>query len=681
MRYTRHLSLLALALLVSLFAVSTARADVDEDSSDYRVQARVARISLLSGDVQVRRAGSSEWESAAVNLPLVEGDQLATGRDSRVEIQIDAYNFVRVDEDSSISIVTLRTEGVALSLAEGTATLRLARFEREKEYFEVDIPKTTMAAEARGLYRLDAGRERNARNDVRVTVRDGGRARIYSDTSGFTLREGRTARLSFEGTDESGDWDLASAEQPDNWDEWVEQREDNLARRLRTEGSERYYDSSLWGAEELDSYGDWVDAGEYGHVWRPRATVINNYYNWAPYRYGYWRWCPPYGWTWVGAEPWGWAPYHYGRWVYYNNSWCWSPHSYYYRSHNWWHPGLVVFVTINQQVCWYPVPHHQPDPVYIKPTRASTGPIKNPFPPTGANGPAPTGGIKPPGSTGPIKGPRGIIDAPPVKPKRGDAAYLNAVTSVSAQDFGTPRPNIKPVPAALAQTVINSNTVASSDLPVMTPRTVKDKGGLGNNTTTIRPRDGAAGMPVKTRQTGAATRKPGVALDEELRKTRLYNGRDPVRAEGNDRGNVKSEGTGAVTRPTRTYTKPASVDNSGDSSSTPVRPTRPSTPVTRDDSSSSDTDSQPVRPVRKPERQQVSTPQPSEEPRPRKTEKRQEQQSEPVRSAPPRETAPPPRSEPPPRSDPPPKQESPRPSTPPSKAPDAPVKKSKDGRD
>ncbi|MGA9544721.1 MAG: hypothetical protein WBQ85_14195, partial [Candidatus Sulfotelmatobacter sp.] len=32
-----------------------------------------------------------------------------------------------------------------------------------------------------------------------------------------------------------------------------------------------------------------------------------------------------YGWTWVGFEPWGWAPYHYGRWMWYGNSWAWWP--------------------------------------------------------------------------------------------------------------------------------------------------------------------------------------------------------------------------------------------------------------------------------------------------------------------------------------------------------------------
>ncbi len=54
-----------------------------------------------------------------------------------------------------LRIVTLRDDGVALSLVEGVASLRLAKFDRDKEYFEIDAPKTTMSAEQKGLYRID----------------------------------------------------------------------------------------------------------------------------------------------------------------------------------------------------------------------------------------------------------------------------------------------------------------------------------------------------------------------------------------------------------------------------------------------------------------------------------------------------------------------------------------------
>ena len=99
---------------------------------------------------------------------------------------------MRLGANSVLKIVTLRDEGVALSVVEGTASVRLAKFDRDHEYFEIDAPKTTLAAEKKGLYRIDVSRE----GRVRLSARDGGRARIYSETSGFALRDGRTAELS-----------------------------------------------------------------------------------------------------------------------------------------------------------------------------------------------------------------------------------------------------------------------------------------------------------------------------------------------------------------------------------------------------------------------------------------------------------------------------------------------------
>jgi hypothetical protein len=73
--------------------------------------------------------------------------------------------------------------------------------------------------------------------------------------------------------------------------------------------------------EGLDPYGRWVDTPEYGIVWQP-ATVG---YSWHPYWDGRWVWTDA-GWTWVSAEPWGWATYHYGRWAYMGGTgWVWLP--------------------------------------------------------------------------------------------------------------------------------------------------------------------------------------------------------------------------------------------------------------------------------------------------------------------------------------------------------------------
>lgn len=550
MRYNTTIRLLLLpTLLLALLALTAvARAtgdDETDDSHDYDETARVARISYVSGDVNLRRAGSVQWERAALNCPLVEGDRLSTGAGARVEIQIDARNFVRLGADTTLDIVTLRPEGVALSLPDGTATLRLAHFDHDREYFEIDAPKTTVATEQTGLYRFDVAEN----GHVRVTVRAGGRARIYSDTSGFTLRAGRTAELSYDDSGE-GDWNFTAANEPDSWDAWVSERERDLTARLHYDNRDRYYDQDVWGAEELDAYGDWVYTNDYGFVWRPSITIINHYDNWAPYRYGQWVWCPPYGWTWIGDEPWGWAPYHYGRWVFYDNYWCWAPRGYYHYHHrSWWRPALVAFVSLDlsfgSNICWYPLGYHQPDPrahYYERLRHQHPGEFNN------------------------------LHGLPP--------AYQHAVTNIPTREFikGTMRG--RPAPLELGDRALRNEPVrgplpvrpseptnnGKPDKPTFADRT----GGPPKGSATYRPLD---------RPTGAALRKPGAPLDQALRRGRIFNNRDPLvdkpAKSSNPERDAADRTTGVVTRPkgqTRVTDGAADGDNSAADSMHRARP-------------------------------------------------------------------------------------------------------------
>lgn len=567
--------LFLLSTLLLLSSAARAADDTYDNDDEYEEHARVLRISLLKGEVSLKRAGNDEWEDARLNAPLVEGDVLATGRDSRLEIQADARNFVRLGPDSVLRVVTLRDEGIALSLSEGTVSFRLASFDKDKGYFELDAPGTTVAAERIGQYRVDVERD----GAVRVTVREDGRARIYSQNSGFVLRTNRTARLAPDGSGEA-DWEFTAAAGFDEWDTWNDERERYLASRLKFEGRERYYDSDVYGAEELDAYGDWVYTKNYGYIWRPHTTVINVYNDWAPYRYGRWVWCSPYGWTWVADEPWGWAPYHYGRWVYVDNYWCWAPRGYGYRYRRaWWRPALVVFVTLDfgrdRHVCWYPLTYGQRDP----------------------------------------RGRRWSRDYDRLSPLRGrdlehirrsNPHLLRAVSTVPAREFGDRALRARPAGGDLAGRALASEPVRGQ-LPITradsmrgAPRVGAGAGGArptganGRDTLTInRPTPVMPPRAIADRPTGAAARTPGVPLEGELRRTRVFNNREPRMPSSPDAtgGNSPSSGsgsgsigrdsgggTGAVERP-RSYGTPNT--NPGGDSAQParVRPTRPNVPV------------------------------------------------------------------------------------------------------
>ena len=307
----------------------------------------------------------------------------------------------------------------------------------------------------------------------------------------------------------------------------VDNRERYLAQRLRYDV--QYYDSYVWGAEDLDAYGDWTYANDYGWIWRPH-TVINNYNNWAPYRYGYWTWCAPYGWTWVGHEPWGWAPYHYGRWVYYNNYWAWCPRSQYYRHRSWWRPALVAFsISFGDNICWYPLHYHQRDPRsrYYRNYHGNSDRLR----------------------------PMRADELSSLR--RVNPAYYRAVTAVSARDFGAEDGRMRRADDVLARRAVSTEPLRT-DLPIRPAYALSERTTSGNRAervTVARPASVRPQRELPQRSTGAAVRSPGVALDNELRRSRILNGREarpeiPTPTSGVS-GAVETRPTGAVARPAR----------------------------------------------------------------------------------------------------------------------------------
>ncbi len=225
-------AMLTLLGSTSMFAVSSPQTinlpdaenyTFSDDDDEPEVKARVARISFLSGEARIRRNGVEEWEKAVLNLPLVEGDEIATDRGTRLEIQFDKNSHARLDENAYLKIVSLKDENIALSLSLGTMSVRLTVFYKDQSSFEIDAPKTTVALQLPGAYRIDAGRDGDS--EISVAAREGGEARVYSDNAGFTLKNGRSARI-FIGGPNTGEWALSDASQlDDDFERWTAERD------------------------------------------------------------------------------------------------------------------------------------------------------------------------------------------------------------------------------------------------------------------------------------------------------------------------------------------------------------------------------------------------------------------------------------------------------------------------
>lgn len=668
----RKVVLTALAVLISLLTLVPHAEGYEVDDTVPEVTDRVARISFIRGDVQIRRDGTDDWEKADLNLPIVEGDEISTDANGRLEIQFNGNTHLRLAENTSVQIRQLADGGVAVSVSRGVANVRLRKFNSEKEFFEIDAPSTTVALQREGAYKVIA--EGKDDGEVRVAVTDGGEARIYSANSGFTLKSGRSAKV-FVAGDQAGEWETADAGRfSDEFDSWTAERDDVIARSLKNAYYGKYYDQDIYGAEELSDNGDWQYTNDYGFVWQPNQSAIRSYRDWSPYRYGSWRWVPPFGWTWVNDEPWGWATYHHGRWIWYRGRWVWTPYGYYRSNRSWWYPALVVVRVINRNICWYPLPYNYGYYNYNRSYHDYVGNRDRRRRPR-------DGDPRPPGTGGTGSGGTGTGAVPPSRPpferlpiereplpgetarKRFDPKPLGTVVPrtgvifISAESFGVSKKIGSMAPPEVAKTALSKLDPQSQTPPELPAyRTVRSKMG----------REIAATPPVSekrvspTARLGAADRQQDVPLDIELRRSRMFGNRQPANVTPviavPTEGQPTPRRTGAIERqssPPRRAIDRTPVDRGGEQTP-PVE-----TPIVKENPRIE------IPPRREPKPREES---PRFEPKPRDESPRAEPprrepsppKQESPRTDPPRREPSPPRQEQP-RNDPPPRRDSPAP--------------------
>ncbi|MGH9657356.1 MAG: DUF6600 domain-containing protein, partial [Bryobacteraceae bacterium] len=259
----------------------------------------VARVSILNGDVSVRRGDSGDWVAAALNAPLVANDRVLTGPGSRAEVQFDHANMIRMASNAELRLAELGYRRYLLQIARGNTTFRVLR--SSEADVEISTPAISVRPLKKGIYRIFVRED----GSTEITVRSG-EAEIFTPRGTEKLRSGHT--MIVRGTASDPEFQTTRAFAEDDWDRWNESRDRDLERSA----SYRYVNRDIYGAEDLDGYGQWVYVPSYGRVWSPRVA-----FGWAPYRLGRWSWIDYYGWSWVSYDPWGWAPYHYGRWFHY----------------------------------------------------------------------------------------------------------------------------------------------------------------------------------------------------------------------------------------------------------------------------------------------------------------------------------------------------------------------------
>jgi hypothetical protein len=278
-----------------------------DDSQD--PPSRVARISYLDGSVSLQPGGTGDWGPTAKNRPVTIGDKLWTDKDSRAELQAGQAS-IHLGSMTALSFLNLDQNVIQMRLAEGHVNFRVREL-RQGETYEIDTPNLAFTVREAGAFRVDV----NENGDYTTVTVIRGKGEISAGEQSYPLNAGERGDVS--GTDQNVKYIPGSASEPDALDRWAQER--NM--KEDQSPSARYVNRDTVGYSDLDDYGSWKEEPEAGNVWVPNNVPPG----WAPYSDGNWAYVAPWGWTWVGAEPWGFAPYHYGRWNYFGSYWGWCP--------------------------------------------------------------------------------------------------------------------------------------------------------------------------------------------------------------------------------------------------------------------------------------------------------------------------------------------------------------------
>jgi hypothetical protein len=290
----------------------------ESDAGDDPV--KTSRITYVSGDAVIQPSISGNTLEAALNMPFMIGDRLATGTDGRIEFRLGDGMSGWLWHDTKIELTesAMDQSGKRQSVIRvwyGAISVRRLDMSSYDHVLSVNTGSGRITLSNDTLIRVTMESDLTA---IYVTVHRG-KAIAESAAQRKELLSGETWRS----TAGSGQWEFVSSPAKDAFDDWFIER-DNVQQNAWSEAQgypedvvpHEYMDQ----AAGLHGYGRWVFIQ---HTWYWAPFVSSS---WVPYHFGYWDFIPSWGWFWVPFEPWGWTAYRYGYWRFFAGyGWMWYP--------------------------------------------------------------------------------------------------------------------------------------------------------------------------------------------------------------------------------------------------------------------------------------------------------------------------------------------------------------------
>jgi hypothetical protein len=291
-------------------------------------KARIVRLSDVQGTVQIERAPGDGFDRAFVNLPVIEGTKIKTGKDGRAEIEFEDGSALRLAPGSEINFanLSLGDEGQklnTLNLLSGTVYANLylkSSYEKKTgDQFQLNFGHESLNLEQSAHFRA----ELNGSNHATVAVFKG-KITATGPSGQFDLADKHSANLSFAAGDPAAKdtFKIAKNYETEPTDAWDHQQSGYHDQYATTTSSASLASPYAYGMSDLNYYGNFMLVPGYGNVWQPYFIGTN----WSPFMDGAWSFYPGMGYMWVSGYPWGWMPYNYGNWAFAPGfGWVWQP--------------------------------------------------------------------------------------------------------------------------------------------------------------------------------------------------------------------------------------------------------------------------------------------------------------------------------------------------------------------
>ena len=312
-------------------------------------KARIVRLSAVEGRVQLDRAAGDAFDKAFINLPVIEGSRLKTGKDGRAEVEFEDGSTLRLAPDSEVDFIRLALgdNGQKLNtvqLVSGTVYANLhpksvggnanannndKEKEKKSDQFLLNFSHETLSVADAVHFRVKLDADSTATLAVFK-----GKLSATGPSGPFEVAEKHSATIDFAGNNLANDefaandparkdsFAIAKNYEAEPSDAWDHQQTDYHDRYASTSNSAGLSSPYGYGMSDLNYYGSFTTLNGYGSVWQPYFVGAN----WSPFQDGGWAFYPGAGYLWVSGYPWGWMPFNYGNWSFASGfGWFWQP--------------------------------------------------------------------------------------------------------------------------------------------------------------------------------------------------------------------------------------------------------------------------------------------------------------------------------------------------------------------